>query len=433
MHCIDDIPINGISVIYYRSTQVGMQGGWKVQETVMTPDIKGYPIYDGDLFDPAVLADSGPAFREIRELGDVVWSPRLRMFIVGRYHDVQAGLRANDVLISGEGVSVNVALQTDPNFKAPAGVLNMDGDEHARRKQLLMKPLMPRALQAIKDRVVAEADEIVRSLANGQAFDAMPTLASHLPTRIVSQLVGLNDAGSERLLRWSIAAFDGFGPPDNPRSQAALPDLFDFLKYGAVLSRDSIVPEGWAAGLFDAADRGEISLDTARLMVFDYATPSLDTTIMATGEMLWRLATAEGAFDAVRENPDLIPSVVYEAVRLSCPIRGFTRFVTQDFAFSERTVPAGSWIWLLNASGNRDERHYPDPDRFDVARNPRDQLGWGQGVHLCAGMHLARLEMETLLATLVRSVRKIEAGEPTRLINNGLQGFRHLPLALHPL
>lgn len=104
-----------------------------------------------------------------------------------------------------------------------------------------------------------------------------------------------------------------------------------------------------------------------------------------------------------------------------------------DFAFSDHVLPAGSWIYLLNAAANRDERHYPDPDRFLVARNPRDQLSWGYGAHLCAGMHLTRLEMEILLGALVRSVRTIEAGAPTRLINTGLQGYQRLPLTLHPL
>jgi cytochrome P450 len=167
-------------------------------------------------------------------------------------------------------------------------------------------------------------------------------------------------------------------------------------------------------------------------MVLDYATPSLDTTILAIGEMLWRLATVEGAFDAVRADPGLIPSVVYEAVRMATPIRGFTRYVDSDFALSESVLPKGSRVFLLNASANRDERHYPDPDRFDVNRNPRDNLGWGYGRHFCAGMHVARLEMEALLGALVRSVQAIEAGSPTRLVNNAVHGYKHLPLILHP-
>ncbi|MDR7156858.1 cytochrome P450 [Sphingobium xenophagum] len=206
----------------------------------------------------------------------------------------------------------------------------------------------------------------------------------------------------------------------------------EYINFARTLSRDKVMRGGWAEGLFDAADRGEISLDTARLMIFDYATPSLDTTIASIGEMLWRLASVDGAYDTLRAHPELVPSVVYESVRMATPIRGFTRYAIEPFQMSETTLPAGSRILLLNASANRDERHYSDPDRFDVRRNPRDHLGWGAGVHLCAGMHLARLEMEALLRAILASVARISAGEPTRLVNNGLQGFAQLPLTLHP-
>jgi cytochrome P450 len=120
-------------------------------------------------------------------------------------------------------------------------------------------------------------------------------------------------------------------------------------------------------------------------------------------------------------------------VRLASPLRGFTRFAKEDFAFSDTTLPAGSRVWLLNASGNRDERHYAEPDAFDIERNPRDHLGWGHGVHLCTGMHLARLEMEAILAALIARVSKMEAGEPARIINNSAQGYATLPLTMQPL
>jgi cytochrome P450 len=393
---------------------------------------EGFPAFNGDLFDPDVLADSYPVFREIRALGDVVWAPKLNMFLVGRFRDVQLGLRSSEALVSGRGVTANSLQHGDGIRRGPTGVLTMDGEEHERSKRLLMRPLMPRALEELKDRIYREAETVVSRLANGEEFEAMSGLASHLPVSVVANLVGLNDAGQERLLRWSLAAFDAFGPADNPRTVAALPILGEFLQYGGNVSRDVVLPGSWAAGLFDALDRGEISLDTARLMIFDYATPSLDTTIVATGEMLWRLATVDGAFEAVRADPRLIPSAVYESVRMASPIRGFTRYVERDFALSESILPQGARVFLLNASANRDERHYPEPDRFEVTRNPRDNLAWGYGKHLCVGMHLARLEMEALVGALVRSVRSIEAGDPIRLINNGLQGFRRLPLILHP-
>lgn len=392
----------------------------------------GAPTSDVDLFAPEVLKDSVPAFRHLRDLGDAVWLSRLGMYAVGRFQDVQAALKAGDALISSEGVTANEGLWGKNLRKNPTGVLTTDGQVHDDLKQLLMRPLTPKALQELRGHIRDEAASVVAALTTGEEFDAMPTLAAHLPTRIVANLVGLNQVGAEQLLGWAAAAFQTFGPVDNAQTLAALPALAEFVDYGNRLTRDHVVPGGWADGVFAAAESGQISLEVARTMVFDYATPSLDTTITATGEMLWRLATVEGAFEAVKARPELIPGVVNESVRLATPIRGFTRHVARDFDLSETRLPAGSRVFLLYASANRDERHYPDPDTFDVNRNPRDHLAWGHGAHYCAGVHLARLEMETLLGEIVRRVRSIECETPVRLVNNGLQGFAKLPLVLHP-
>jgi cytochrome P450 len=199
------------------------------------------------------------------------------------------------------------------------------------------------------------------------------------------------------------------------------------------LTHDDVVPGGWADGLFLAAERGELTVEEARSLIFDYSLPALDTTILSTGELLYRLATEPGALDAIRSRPALIPGVINEVVRLATPLRGFTRYAVQDYALSEHTIPAKSRVWLLYASANRDERHYPDPDRFNIERNPRDHLGWGHGAHLCLGIHLARMELEIFLETLVARVQRIEVGEPKRLVNNSVHGYATLPLRLHAI
>ena len=167
-------------------------------------------------------------------------------------------------------------------------------------------------------------------------------------------------------------------------------------------------------------------------MVLDYVAPALDTTILAAGEMLWRLAVTPGAYGAIRDNPELIKGVVNEAVRMGSPIRGFTRLATQDFDVGGQTIPAGDRALILFASANRDERRYDAPDAFDINRNPRDHVGWGHGPHVCVGMHLARLELEILLETLVAQVTRIEVDTPTLVRNNVLQGFSRLPTRLFP-
>jgi cytochrome P450 len=86
---------------------------------------------------------------------------------------------------------------------------------------------------------------------------------------------------------------------------------------------------------------------------------------------------------------------------------------------------------LLYGSANRDERHYCDPDRFDITRDARDQLAWGRGVHMCAGQYLARTEMEVLLEALVERGVTLRVQEPVVGSNRGLFGFTALPMRLN--
>lgn len=85
---------------------------------------------------------------------------------------------------------------------------------------------------------------------------------------------------------------------------------------------------------------------------------------------------------------------------------------------------------LLSGSANRDERHFTDPDRFDIERDARDHLAWGTGPHMCVGMHLARLEMEVLLEALIERGASIQIRRPVIGINAGLFGFTELPCRL---
>jgi cytochrome P450 len=388
--------------------------------------------YDGDMFADDVLADTNAVFRTLRDLGDLVWLEQHGLYAVARYDDLVRCLRADAILISGQGVSANHSLNGDG---APTGTstITSDGPFHRKLKALEMRPLKPSQMNQLRERVFALADEKVAQLATGSSVEAMSTLAAYLPTTVVADLVGIKELKPQRMLEWSSAVFDTFGPASHARTGAALPTIQEFVEFGMALSRDDLIPGSWADLILEAAEQGELPMAAARDLVFDYVIPSLDTTIYAMGEMLYQLASSPDAFQELRKRPELIAGVINESVRLSSPLRGFTRYANEALALSETTIPAGSRVWLLYASGNRDERHFADPDRFDIERNPRDHLGWGHGVHLCSGMHLARLEMEAILTALIGRVSAMEVGEPSRIINNSAQGFAELPLTLHPI
>src|SRR5205085_695208 len=114
----------------------------------------------------------------------------------------------------------------------------------------------------------------------------------------------------------------------------------------------------------------------------------------------------------LRARHDLIPNAVDEALRLEAPVRAFTRVAAHDHRIQDATIGAGDRILIIYGSGNRDERRYDEPDHFDITRDAKDHLGFGHGVHRCAGAYLAELEMEALLRAMVGRVTHIEVGEP---------------------
>ncbi len=405
-------------------------GKRKMVEAVATMEADT-AVHSRDIFSDRNLADSRALFRKLRDLGDAVWIADLELYVVARYKDVVAALRAPDKLVSSQGVSVN------PDQNAASGTMSStilsDGDTHRRLQRAVMKPLTPSALAQLQDRVARLANGRVVMLATGQPFDAVRELAAYLPLAIVAEMVGIRGVDNEKILGWSNAIFDAFGPPEHARAGTSHSILEEFFGFMQSISRENLVPGGWASQLFEAADRGEITHQEAHGLIGDYLVPSLDTTIYATAQMLFSLAAVPGAWEKVHANPQLVPGVVDEAVRIATPLRGFTRVAVEDFPLEDTVIPAGSRVWLLYGSANLDERKYPDPDLFDVERNPRDHLGWGHGVHLCMGKHLARLEMEAVLKALLNNVSNLETVASNRLVNNSAQGFSELVMRMQAI
>lgn len=383
------------------------------------------PTVDVDLYSRETIADSAPAFAAIRDAGPLVWLPRNRLWAIGRFEDVRAALRDDELFVSGKGVAANPLT----NFVTRGTTLVSDGETHATRRRVLMSSLGAKAIAPVAERLDAEAEEIVAGLVGSGEFDAGGEFSSGLPVRVVAELVGIH-VSSRRLLRWAAAAFDSLGPL-NRRGLAATPSGIGMLAYSQRLNRSRVVPGGWAQSVFDAAERGEISKAEARTMIIDFVAPALDTTILAATYMLWLLGRDPEAWRRLREDPELIGAAVVEAVRLASPIRGFTRYSSRDAEVGGVPLPAGSRVAMLFAAANMDERRFPDPERFDLDRPPGGNLGWGNGPHTCVGIHLAKLEMAALLRALVARVETIEiAGPPTRVANNTLQGIASLPVRL---
>jgi cytochrome P450 len=379
------------------------------------------PALDLDLYADAVLRDSRDAFARIRDAGPAVWLPRHRMYAIGRFDDVRRALRNDEVFRSSEGVAANWLT----NRLGRDTTLFSDGDTYTTRRNVLKRSLGAKALTAIQDRIEDEAQAVVERLARGGEFEAASDFASHLPLSIVAQLVGVRADGN-RLLKWAAATFEALGPLNRRGASAAVISLSLFF-YSQRLNAERVAPGSWAASVFEARNRGEVTTREAKSLVIDFVGPALDTTILASTHLLWVLGNNPDAWRQIRDDPSLIPAAVVENVRLASPIRGFTRAVDADHEVDGITLPAGSRVVLLYGAANLDETQFPHPERFDPERDGNVQLGWGNGSHTCVGLHLSKLEMHALLHAMVPRVERIEVGAPQRLLNNTLQGISRLP------
>tara|TARA_B110000444_G_scaffold53766_1_gene49772 strand:- start:2768 stop:3943 length:1176 start_codon:yes stop_codon:yes gene_type:complete len=383
------------------------------------------PTYDVDLYSNEVVVNPYPHYRAIRDFGEAVWLEQHSMWAIGRHLDARNALSAHNIFISGKGVAANNL----SNGNSPGNLLASDPPLHTHLRKVVSKPLHPKALARIKPRIEASAGSLIDRLLARNSFDGILDLAQFLPISIVSEMVGLPDAGRRNMLEYAAAVFDLFGV-DNTRTEAALPIVIKMRKYlSEQATRDKVLPEGWIAGLYDAVDLGLIKQEQVQTLMRDYLGPSLDTTIFAIGHLLHLFGQYPDQWKLLRQEPNRVGNAINEAIRLESPIRGFTRVLSQDYTIGGIKLFTGDRVLILYASANRDERRWDEPEKFDICRVLTDHVGFGYGIHQCVGMQLARLEMRSVLTAMIARVSKIKIlGAPVYAKNNVLRGLETLPI-----
>ncbi len=361
----------------------------------------------------------------MRELGPVVWLPQHDNYALTRHAEVAAALRNPAVFISGDGVAADVKANEITRGNSAAS----DGGRHAAIRSATAPPLLPGALEGIREQVEVAAIDLIDRLARLPSFDVMTELAPHLPLTIVRDMVGLPDFGRQNMLRWANATFDLLGV-QNERGRAAIEVFLEQRKFAQTQARPEVLkPGSWTYRLFMLVEQGLLAPELAPVAMRDYLNPSLDTTISATGQLIYQLGANPDQWELLQAKPELARNAANEAVRMASPVRSFCRHTSTDVTVGDVTIPEKARVMMLFASANRDDRVFEQPDKFDITRSPRHHLGFGSGVHMCVGQHLAQLEMIALLEAMIPQVKAIEVGVPEVALNNTIHSFAKLPAA----
>lgn len=385
------------------------------------------PASQVDIFADEFLADPYPALAELRAAGPVVHLEPLDVWAVPRYEQVR------EVLGDWERFSsAGVAFNEPFNQQIGDGVLRAAPPLHTTLRDVLSSRLSPRAMRTLKDDIGRRAQGFVDELLDRGSFDAITDLARRFPVGVVADLIGLPEEGREELLGLIDANFNCFGP-SNTRTWQSVPRMQELAQYVySRATREMLAEDSWGAAVYAAVDAGTVDAEHAPWLVMTYVTAGMDTTVNALGHAIWLMAQHPDQWDIVRSDRSLIPQAFREVLRLESPVQAFGRTTTVDWSVEEHVVPAGSQLAVLYGSANRDEREWPEPERFDVRRENLGHVAFGYGLHSCAGQALARTEGEAILQALADRVTRFECAEPTRHYNNVLRGLESLPTTITP-
>jgi len=316
------------------------------------------------------------------------------VFIVYRHEDIQTMLRDN------ETYSSNVVIQIFGDVLGHGVMLGMDEPVHGRLRSLVTKAFTQKALARWEDEIVGRiGNELIDQFAADGKTDLVKTFTFPYPTRIIAALLGLPEADFPQFQRWSISMLSFTVNPE--RGKAASQALVDYFK--PILAERRAEPREDLISSLAAAEIDGHKLDDEDIYSFIrlLLPAGVETTYRSLGNLLFGLLTNPDQLEAVRTDRSLIPQAIEEAVRWDAPLLNITRVATRDTELAGVPIPQGSSVMPMLGAANRQEDRYPDPDRFDIFRQAKVPISWGHGVHVCLGMHLARLEMRTAINLLL--------------------------------
>ena len=347
-----------------------------------------------DPYNVEINADPYPVYRRLREEAPLYYNETHDFYAVSRFEDVERGLLDAQTYISGKGGIIELIRA---NIEMPPGVLIFeDPPTHTIHRRLLSRAFTPRRVAELEPKIREFCARSLDPLVGGDRFDFIADLGAQMPMRTIGMLLGIPEADQEAVRDHVDANLrTKEGEPMEVKENFVTGEMFaDYVDWRAEHPSDDIMTELLNVEFEDETGTRR-HLTRAELLTYIevVAGAGNETTTRLIGWSGKVLADHPDQRAELVEDPSLIPNAIEEVLRFESPAPHVGRYVLPDeVSVHGEEVPAGSIMLFLLGSANRDDRRYPHGDRFDLHRTMDRHLTFGNGIHLCLGSALARLE-----------------------------------------
>ena len=278
-------------------------------------------------------------------------------------------------------------------------ILQMDEPEHRINRALVAPSFRSKVLERWEgDLVAVVVNELIDSFVDSGRSDLVRSITFNFPVQVIARILGLPRSDYPRFQRWALEVTSVSANWE--RGMAASEALRDYLST-IMDDRRAHPGDDLLSDLVQAEVEGEHLTDEEIASFISLLLPAgVETTYRVSGSLLFALLHERAQFDALYENRSLYPQAFEEAVRWEPPVTLILRRAARDTELAGVKIDEGADVALMIGAANRDERKYSDPDRYDMFREARQHVGFGFGVHVCLGMHLARMESRVAINTL---------------------------------
>ena len=392
---------------------------------------KSCPVTDWDPFSDEALGDPFPFYEELRAHGPVVYLSRYECWAVLDFLVITDVLNNWQDYSSADGVGLD-NYHKEKGWRPKSIILEVDPPDHDKTRRVLTRVLSRPAMEKMRMDFAVGAEKLVSELVARKTFDGVADLAEVYPLKVFPDAVGLNKEGRENLLPYGSLVFNATCP-HNQLFENAFKEAEPVIEWiMSQCSREALTKDGLGAHIYAAVEQGVVNEDEAGMLVRSLLSAGVDTTVNGIGNALYCFAKFPDQWQILKNDPSLARTAIDEVLRFEGGVMSFFRTTNKDVELCGTTIPAHEKILILFSAGDRDPKKWQDPDKFDITRNTKGHLGFGAGVHTCVGQMVARLEMELVLAELVRQVDHIEiTADPVRKLNNSLRGLASLPLRVN--